>query len=802
MDRNDSGRNDGHDAITPGREPVHVHSAYPLGELAKAFTTALTHHDRRVRARAEDRVDRWRKVLAGMADGTLAVGSRTPVAALPGWVTPQVVRGGFATGTPAASGPLLPHETQVAHQAGLPAERRALFAHALTTTGLADLTDLLRSGAYAVDLPEEAALLTVAWLADQGETAAALELLDILEPFADRLRFLPRPVPAPPSGPDGAIVFRWTVGEVRGRLQERRPRADVDAMNEALAVWNPFADELLDHWLTTVRNGRVLARAPKQAWLRHAAALLERYRTLAAEHTRCGKHRRPKENAFILRTAMEELVRGRDLDARRRGMVQNTVDAMVRRRGAPGTPEHTALRSRQAADAARPTHHAMAQLVTGRLADLPPDTGTPQAGTFTVPVTPAEHEATSLPTGADVPEAIARLVRRSLAADVPTLIGAGIVPSAEVLAALVPQLVATASAAAYPDPELRRLMTAVYGAFRNRRSLLLVDLQHQVRFEELPWVRAVEQHRRTTDPVRATAARTLADLGELALHGWAGTVLPNPLVSELATLARTAGLMLPWTEELAADIFMGTFTPKFPAAAEAAAELLDGTLYAAYYGIDYANLAGIDEATPHSRGHRDAPRFAALCHERAGVDRTTWLSVAQAGAVIEQAQILTTHNLALLAGPVGVTPPSGWAPLARSAFATTCRLAARIHGNPRPLTTIKDMAYAWRQALFYLSLATPDAQAATLARFDDDATRCPGHARARLAPVLAGLHLVREGGALAPTGSPANGGEYADSSAGHLRAATGSRPRATFWRRVRGGRRARPWRPPGACSGW
>nr|WSX74397.1 hypothetical protein OH826_11280 [Streptomyces sp. NBC_00899] len=771
MDTNDSGRNDGHDATAPSQGAAEVHQAYPLGELARAFTTALTHHDRRVRASAEERVDRWRKVLAGMADGTLTVGSRTPVAGLPAWVTPQVVRGGFATGTPAASGPLLAHETDAAHRAGLPAERRALFAHALTTPGLAELTDLLESGCYAVELPEEAALLTVAWLAGRGETAAALELLDVLEPFADRLRFRPRPVSAVPRS-DSGVVFRWTSAEVRRRLQERRPHTGVEAMNEALAVWNPFADELLDHWLKTVRNGRVLATPPEPEWKEHAAALLERYHALAAEHTRCGKHRRPKENVFVLRSALEDLVAGRDLDARRRGRVQHAVDAMVRRRGAPGTPEHAALRARQAADAARPTHHAIAQLVIERLADLPPDTGTPQALTFTTPVTSAEHEATGMPTGASVPEPIARLVNRALAADVPTLISAGVVPSAEVLAALTPQLVAATSAAAYPDLRLRRLMAASYAAFRNRRSLLLVDLQHQVRFEELPWVRAVEEHRRSTDPVRATAARTLANLGELALHAWPGTVLPNPLVSQLATLARTAGLTLPLTEELAADIFMGTFTAKFPAAARVAAELLDGTLYAAYYGIDYAAVAGLDEPASQSGRRRGAPQFAALCHERAGLDSTTWLSVAQGGAVIEQSQILTTHNLALLAGPVGVIPPSGWTALARSAFATTCRLAARIHGNPRPLTTIKDMAYAWRQTLFYLSMAAPAEQDTTLAQFDEDTARYPDHTRARLAPVLAGLRLVHAGGDLDPDG---------DTSEGRARRLLGWTPNGRHW---------------------
>ncbi|MFD5421791.1 hypothetical protein ACFWJT_27630 [Streptomyces sp. NPDC127069] len=77
-------------------------------------------------------MQKWRAVLAGMADGSLTVGSRTPVAGLPAWVTPEVVRGGFATGTPSAGGPLTPYEADAARRADVPADRAALFAHALT----------------------------------------------------------------------------------------------------------------------------------------------------------------------------------------------------------------------------------------------------------------------------------------------------------------------------------------------------------------------------------------------------------------------------------------------------------------------------------------------------------------------------------------------------------------------------------------------------------------------------------------------------------------------------------------------
>jgi hypothetical protein len=100
--------------------------------MARAFVTALSHEDAATRQRAEQRVDRWQQVLAGMASGALKIGSRAPVAGLPAWVTPEVVRGGFATGTARAGGPLQPYETDAARRAGIPADRRALFGYYLT----------------------------------------------------------------------------------------------------------------------------------------------------------------------------------------------------------------------------------------------------------------------------------------------------------------------------------------------------------------------------------------------------------------------------------------------------------------------------------------------------------------------------------------------------------------------------------------------------------------------------------------------------------------------------------------------
>ncbi|MEU8261597.1 hypothetical protein AB0C02_13380 [Micromonospora sp. NPDC048999] len=43
------------------------------------------------------------------------------------------------------------------------------------------------------------------------------------------------------------------------------------------------------------------------------------------------------------------------------------------------------------------------------------------------------------------------------------------------------------------------------------------------------------------------------------------------------------------------------------------------------------------------------------------------------------------------------------------------RLTACIHHNPRPLATVKNTAYAWRQMLFFLSLSAGEEQTAFLA---------------------------------------------------------------------------------------
>ncbi|WP_338491533.1 hypothetical protein [Streptomyces sp. SJL17-4] len=733
-----------------------VSRSYAEGQLARAFVTALHHTDPATRARAEERAGGWRRVLAGMADGTLRIGSRTPARGLPAWVTLEVLHGGFATGAARAGGPLLPYEVEAARKAGVPEDREALFAHRLTEAGLAELWALLDSTCYEVTVPEEAALLTVAWLVRAGETDAALELVREIGPFAATLRFTPRPTAS--RAPDIDAVQRRTVAQAGATLSGRGPNIAVETQREALAVWRPFEDELLGHWLETAGpDHRVLDREPGTGWHERGAALLDRYRVLAQEHTLCGRHRDPKGNPEILRGALEETTAGRPLDARRLGLLRHAVTSMVRKRGLPGSERHTAVRSAQAAQAALPSHQDIARLVAHRMSGLPQETGASDVTELVAPVTEAEQRRSGLPAGTAVPPAIRRVVETARSAPLRTLVELGVVPSAEVMAELVPQLVAAETAAAYRDAPLRALTAANYRAFRNRRSLLMLDLERQIRPEELPWVRAVSAQRASDTRVRASAHTTLRRLAEVAVDGFPGTLLPNPLVRELAVLARRTDLDAPLVEELAADIFMGTFSRKFQAAAVVAGELLGGgSLYERYYGIDYAAVrargdGGVGRGATRRKAAVEAPEFAALCHERAGARGLH--SVAENGTVIEQAQILTTHNLATLVHRVGIAPDTGWVDLARRCFVTVCRLTGRAHHEQRPLGTVKDAAYAWRQMLFHLSLCDEKEAAGAVAWTREEAARHPAHVAARLAPALVGLRLVVDGGAFAADGT-------------------------------------------------
>ena len=535
---------------------------YPTGQLQRALEAAGRHKDPKLRARAEQRALVWEEVLSGIASGSLTVGSRTPVADTPAWVTLEVVQGGFATGRYVAEGPIEPWENELLQSLpggsqSLPQDsntdagpRHQLNAWYLSDDGLAELWTRLANRTYSVQVPEEGALLVVAWMMANGFEGLALDLVASLYPLIDRLRFYPRPVDRPVAG--GAMVHLRTAGEVAEQLKSVQVPQQVEAMNSAHSVWNPLRDRLLQMWLSTYENDWPCQLWP-ETWPTDRKRWLAEYANASAKHPQ-SRHLHQRSTFQVMRDALERCpTNSADLSARDVGRLRQVVGEVVARHGAPGTERHERSRLVQQDLASLPTHREIAGIVADRLDTYPSDGGVANLSPVLEPV---EIRDSSFA----VPSPIAQKTQRTLEAPIENLVEAGVIGSAEVLAQVVPQISSQVAAAGIEDPELRHLYSQIYQAFRSRRSLLLLNLEHQVQLEELPWVAVLDRYRKPTLKTGEGATQTLSQLTMLGITSFPQTIFPNPFVRELAALANSAEIEVPFVEEIATDIFMGTFT--------------------------------------------------------------------------------------------------------------------------------------------------------------------------------------------------------------------------------------------------
>ncbi len=752
-----------------------INPGYAWTQLARARRTAANHEDPDVRARAAETAAQWERTIAGMASGELQVGSRRPTSA-PAWVTLDVVTGGFATGGYKAGGPLEPHEEALLARLGLPAAagRLALNLHYLVS---AEAGELLRSGRYRLETPEEGALLAVAWLRERGDVERASRVVTAIEPWLGTLRFFPAPAAptAPPAGAsqigprpaerppaDTVHVRVQDLGKTRAELARERRQPRVEAMREAIEVWAPLADRAVALALETVEGepprldgGRVTGGWPcrryPEGWAARVAALLADHERLASQHRLAGKHARRGEPYADLRPLLAACAADpARLTGREVGRIRRIVAAHVTAHGVPGDPASAARRAAEERAVAAPLHAELRRVLAARLAGLPEDGGLEDLGAVAAPVTPAEAARFGVAAGSAMPGSVVDKLARSHDAPLDVLAARGVIPSAEVLAKLLPQVTAQVRSQALGDPEIRRLYGAIYAAFRRRRSLLLLHYAKQVRISELPWVEVLDEHRRADAEAAAAAREAVARTSAVVVRAFPHTITPNKLVTELSALTSTAGLALPLVEELAADIFMGGFTVKFLEAAKVAARLLDGSLYQRYYAIDPGELRGLGKL--RRRGDEVATELAELCEARAGAGGGG-SRVARNGKIIEQAQVLTTHNLAVLFDALALRDALApeLRPLAERCFTWVVRRLRSKQGTwHRQLIRIKNSAYAWRQMIFYLSLAPDAAGFPAWARGRIERTEL--ELRQRLEPALRGLELALGG---LPSSDPA-----------------------------------------------
>ncbi len=750
---------------------------YTFGQLAQSLRAATMQTKPEQRAKAEARANKFLAVIQNLASGALKVGQRQPYSDTPAWVTPEVVRGGFASGANAAGGAWLVHETVLAQRVGIVVtkDRSALNGFYLTSTGLAELAIALDSGHYRVGVPEESALLALRWLMLCGEYSAAADLLEAIEPFFDRLRFYPQPaanaIAEPIVGIDGPVLARDAHSVAEG-LKLKTPSAHVAAMREHYEVWAPLTDKLVNLALETIIgdaprfvDGTRSAIAGGLPFTRFTDDFNERRFALLAEitaarlrHRICRRVHRPSEVLGLLTSAMTILpnVDGDDR-VRLAKRVRHRLAGFITAYGIPNSETHRILRTSQIAG---PDHAKIAHVIADRIKRLASNgEGLSKEALATVlePINKAEQGAT-VSAGTLIPEVFSIRLLAVQEAPLSRLLDLGLIRSAEVLANLLPQLTGPALATRFSDVRARALYAASYRAFRQRRSLLLLWLQHQVQFSELPWIKALEAHADADS--KPAIEETLRQLAVLTIRSFPATITPNKLVAELSALAKRSSVVsskattqetlpkLPLVEELASDIFMSTFSLKFLRAAQEAARLFEsqpgGSLYARYYGIDTQRILAMNQIEEQWNS-KTCPDFDAYCAELAALPEGG-NPIARNGAIIEQASILTTHNLAVLVRGLGLEPllNEHWEALAERTFLTILnRLERRVIpasiNRFQRMRASKTLAFSWRQMIFFLSFLTPVVQVAFVLKCKKNLSERTPPARQRFEPVLLGL---------------------------------------------------------------
>ena len=729
-------------------------------QLAKALRSVQKSSDNGAHEQAQSRLEKWMQVFDNIVDGSVNYGSRRPLLDVPAWATTEVVTGGFVTGNLMAGGPLLAHELELAQALNIESTetdiRKLLNRWFLTDKGMEMLSEQLKTGRYFIDVPEEAVLLVVTVLTNNGDSDAARELLESVGGYFNKLRFYPKP--SERSLSVGTDAYRWDVGTVKSSIEQRKLNRQVEIQREAVEVWAPLLDQLIQLLLQSVKADRPF-KLTESNWKFAAKTVLKNIADAEREHQYCTKPHNPHSNFYQLRKLLTRFL-DTGLNDKEIDRTQTLLERCIRKRGIPESAKHKAIRGAQSKQVSAPSFFNVSRIVISRLDKFAQDDGIDDIASVLQPVT-KEETMPGVPVKSTIPETIARKVRRCSIDSVEKLVQSRVIPSADTLAEVLPQITGNITSVGIDDPEFRRLYASTYRAFRKRRSLLLINLAHQIQLEELPWVSAMDKFRRDDLESKDVSAQALRDIALLTLNAFPHAIVPNKMLQELRALIKAAGLDIPIVDELATDIFMGAFTSKFVTAAKIAAELLEGTLYEQYYDINYSDIRHIHATASHSRPVKEMSQtnFASLVALRAGVKAGGW-DITSNGMQIEQSQILTTQNLATLTVGLNINTELSTraADLAAECFQWICaRLQANAKSRHDHLIAIKNIAYAWRQMIFFLSLLNKESQQRFMHWTDKHFEKESIEFQARFKPAVIGLRSTMQYGT-APPKNPDSGG--------------------------------------------
>ncbi len=722
------------------------HFPYACWQMSKAIHTHNTHADPRVRKNAEKKCQQWQQIIENLWHGRLNYGSRTPIKDIPNWVTLEVAQGGFATGNLLAGGELQEFELEllkILHADKNTYQNKELARlwlnnYFVSDDGIKCLSNLLKSEKYKVNLPEECALLTVAWVLKNNFIEQAEELLTIISPFFDKLRFYPQPCKL--AQPLSTKVHLKNISEVVYDLQNGFQQQRLKVQKIQITIWVPIYDKVVDCLLTANLQQVSDVINLTRAWQQQAQTILNELNRIKKQYPAKGKFAKNFADRAVLLALFSKLVTTPNaITEKEIRRIQYLLNCYVEKNGTPQSQKWQKLRKQQQNSVKSPLYSDLAQIIINkRLTNLRQDTGVDSIEALIQPIR-AEEVNDKVAKNSVTPQTIINKLLACENNSIDNLVTMGRVTSSEQLATLLPQITAQTRAIAIDNPTLRHLYANSYQAFRKRRSLLL-NLEKQVQLNEIPWIRVLDEFKQDTKNNQTACYQALVEVASLTLEKFPYSIFPNKLLQELKALSVSANLNLPLVEELAVDIFMGEFSPKFTQAVKQTSKLMQDTLYARYFQIDYQllslQLMIANKAT-----------LTKICAKRAGVQLPTgWGFPSENGMIIEQQQILSTQNLAIICSELDLLEKLPLYGMAQSCFQWLCkRLQANSNYCHAHLIKIKQSAYAWRQMLFYLSFISVEKQVEFLTWAENYLSQQDNDFQQKFYPILQGLKLIQKG---------------------------------------------------------
>ena len=533
----------------------------------------------------------------------------------------------------------------------------------LTDAGLQELANLLDSGAYQIEYPENAVLMVVVHLLRLDRVQEARKILMTVTPYMNMLRFFPTATfYIPTFGPDRVGVIN--VGSLKKQLSYcfYHPQSATQTHHrDGCDLYEPIQAEAIKLLLAsagtalTAETDKLLLTQisddlkADMKWLitrywvinPDASDLVQQSADIAAirDPHPVGKHTRKNATTRMLIEAMcsvfiKTKFRGPvTLSMDNLSLVGNRIRTVIAKRGELGTPKHDEdYRARvELSSAVSGNNRTVAQAAISVLTDehygdsayineaeAPALAAKMLSATSKATPTPVTIAAPRLYHGGSstgLPTVVASGISRATARTIEEHIQAGIINSADGIASVIPALFTACASNKIEDPVFRNLYCHLSLALARRQNERFSKAVGYTCMGVLPWANLM----RSDIDGEASDVVATGDTIRIATRAWIDhfphTMTPNRFVSSINRLVwalnkqgNTPAPTLDTTElptMLLRDIsndstFAGSFSSNFSLSTLQAARALQGTLYERYYDLGPIYADLIARLGPHA----------------------------------------------------------------------------------------------------------------------------------------------------------------------------------------------------------